>query len=243
MLGPVLVDGVEVAAPRQRALLAMLVFDAGRIVGHDQLIGGLYADPPAGAANALQSQVSRLRRAVPGLVIEHHPAGYRLVAGPSEVDHLHCAELLAAGRAAQALALWRGPALADVDAPFVQVARQNLTEVLIGCTVSGGSTAQLRDLLAQHPLREDLRAALMRSLHRDGRQGEALEVFAQGRELLAGELGVDPSPALAAAHLEVLRAQAPHRGVPAQPSRPRPCCTRVARPRRTATSRSTRCAC
>ncbi|WP_051768893.1 BTAD domain-containing putative transcriptional regulator [Lentzea albidocapillata] len=216
VLGPVLVDGVEVAAPRQRALLAMLVFDAGRIVGHDQLIGGLYADPPAGAANALQSQVSRLRRAVPGLVIEHHPAGYRLVAGPSEVDHLHCAELLAAGRAAQALALWRGPALADVDAPFVQVARQNLTEVLIGCTLSGGTTAQLRDLLAQHPLREDLRAALMRSLHRDGRQGEALEVFAQGRELLAGELGVDPSPALAAAHLEVLRAQAPHRGVPAQ---------------------------
>ncbi|MDX8054979.1 BTAD domain-containing putative transcriptional regulator [Lentzea sp. BCCO 10_0798] len=216
VLGPVLVDGVEVAAPRQRALLAMLVLDAGRIVGHDQLIGGLYADPPAGAANALQSQVSRLRRTVPGLVIEHHPAGYRLVAGPSEVDHLHCAGLLAAGRAAQALALWRGPALADVDAPFVPVARQNLTEVLIGCAVAGGTTKDLRELLAQHPLREDLRAALMRSLHRDGRQGEALEVFAQGRELLADELGVDPSPVLAAAHLEVLRAQAPHRGVPAQ---------------------------
>ncbi|MFJ5991610.1 BTAD domain-containing putative transcriptional regulator [Lentzea sp. NPDC092896] len=216
VLGPVLVDGVEVAAPRQRALLAMLVLDAGRIVGHDQLIGGLYAEPPAGAANALQSQVSRLRRVVPGLVIEHHPAGYRLVAEPSDVDHLRCVELLESGRAADALALWRGPALADVDAPFVPGARQRLTEVLIRCVVSGGSSEQLRDLVAEHPLREDVRAALMRSLHREGRQTEALDVFAQGRALLADELGVDPSPTLAAAHLEVLRAQAPHRGVPAQ---------------------------
>ncbi|MDX8148596.1 BTAD domain-containing putative transcriptional regulator [Lentzea sp. BCCO 10_0061] len=216
VLGPVLVDGVEVAAPRQRALLAMLVLDAGRIVGHDQLIGGLYAEPPAGAANALQSQVSRLRRAVPGLVIEHHPAGYRLVAEPSVVDHLRCVELLEAGRVADALALWRGPALADVDAPFVPEARQRLTEVLIRCALSGGTSEQLRDLVAEHPLREDVRAALMRSLHRDGRQTEALDVFTQGRALLADELGVDPSPVLASAHLEVLRAQAPHRGVPAQ---------------------------
>ncbi|GHH41450.1 BTAD domain-containing putative transcriptional regulator [Lentzea cavernae] len=216
VLGPVLVDGVEVAAPRQRALLAMLVLDAGRIVGHDQLIGGLYARPPAGAANALQSQVSRLRRAVAGVVVEHHPAGYRLVAEPSEVDHLRCAELLRAGRAAEALGLWRGPALADVDAPFAQVARQHLAELLISCAVSGGTEELLRDLVAQHPLREDVRAALMRSLQREGRQSEALEVFARGRALLADELGVDPSPVLAAAHLEVLRARAPHRGVPAQ---------------------------
>ncbi|GAB2837444.1 BTAD domain-containing putative transcriptional regulator [Lentzea nigeriaca] len=216
MLGPVLVDGVEVAAPRQRALLAMLVLDAGRIVGHEQLISGLYAEPPAGAANALQSQVSRLRRTVPGLVIEHHPAGYRLVAEASEVDHLRCVELLEAGRAAEALALWRGPALADVEAPFAVVARQRLSEVFINCVLSGGTTDGLRDLLGRHPLREDVRAALMRALHRDGRQTEALEVFARGRELLADELGVDPSPALAVAHLEVLRAEAPHRGVPAQ---------------------------
>ncbi|WP_394619238.1 BTAD domain-containing putative transcriptional regulator [Lentzea sp. JNUCC 0626] len=216
VLGPVQVDGVEVAAPRQRALLAMLVLDAGRIVGHDQLIGGLYTEPPAGAANALQSQVSRLRRTVPGLVIEHHPAGYRLVATAAEVDHLRCVELLDAGRASEALALWRGPALADVEAPFVQVARQNLTEVLITCALSGGTEKVHRDLLSEHPLREDLRAALMLSLHRAGRQSEALEVFARGRELLADELGVDPSPVLSAAHLEVLRAVSPHRGVPAQ---------------------------
>ncbi len=214
MLGPVLVDGVEVAAPRQRALLAMLVLDAGRIVGHGQLLGGLYTSPPAGAANALQSQVSRLRRTVPGLVIEHHPAGYRLVA--TDVDLLRCLELLDAGRGAEALGLWRGTALADVDAPFVVAARQRLTEVFINCALSGGTSNVLRELVAEHPLREDVRAALMRSLHRDGRQTEALEVFAAGRALLAEELGVDPSPDLAAAHLEVLRAEAPHRGVPAQ---------------------------
>jgi predicted ATPase/DNA-binding SARP family transcriptional activator len=216
VLGPVLVGDVEVAAPRQRALLAMLVLDAGRIVGHDQLIGGLYAEPPSGAANALQSQVSRLRRAVPGLVIEHHPAGYRLVADTFEVDALWCVELLEAGRGAEALALWRGTALADVEAPFVDDARRRLTEVLINCALSGGTTNDLKQVLAEHPLREDVRAALMRALHRDGRQTEALEVFARGRELLADELGVDPSPALAAAHLEVLKAEAPHRGVPAQ---------------------------
>ncbi|MFI6102176.1 BTAD domain-containing putative transcriptional regulator [Lentzea sp. NPDC051213] len=221
VLGPVEVRDetgtpVAVPAPRQRALLAMLALDAGRIVGHDRLLDGLYADPPAGAANALQSQVSRLRRTVPGLVIEHHPAGYRLVAEPSEVDSQRCVELLDAGRGVEALALWRGPALADVDAPFAGEARQRLAEVFINCVLSGGTTNDLRELSAEHPLREDVRAAFMRALHRDGRQTEALEVFAQGRALLADELGVDPSPGLAAAHLEVLQAQAPHRGVPAQ---------------------------
>ncbi|NKE64039.1 AfsR/SARP family transcriptional regulator, partial [Lentzea sp. PSKA42] len=114
------------------------------------------------------------------------------------------------------LRLWRGTALADVDAPFAGEARQRLAEVFINCVLSGGTTNDLRHLVAEHPLREDVRAALMRALHREGRQSEALAVFAQGRELLADELGVDPSPGLAAAHLEILHAQAPHRGVPAQ---------------------------
>ncbi len=210
------VDGEQVAAPRQRALLAMLALEAGRIVGHEQLIGGVYPRPPSRAANALQSQVSRLRRAVPGLVVEHHAAGYRLVADPVEVDVHLCAELLAAGRGAEALALWRGVALADVRAPFVDDARARLEELRISCVLAGGTAVELRELLAVHPLREDVRAALIRALHRDGRQTEALEVYARGRELLAEELGVDPSPGLAAAHLEVLRGQAPHRGVPAQ---------------------------
>src|SRR5688500_20036025 len=117
----------------------MLVLDAGRIVGHDQLIGGLYPEPPTRAANALQSQVSRLRKTIPGLVIEHHPAGYRLVADPFDVDLQLCVELLAAGRGAEALKLWRGTALADVDAPFVASARLRLSGVFINCALSGGT--------------------------------------------------------------------------------------------------------
>ncbi|MFD9697839.1 BTAD domain-containing putative transcriptional regulator [Lentzea sp. NPDC059081] len=221
VLGPVEVHDdagavITVAAPRQRALLAMLALDAGRIVGHDRLVDGLYPEPPAGAANALQSQVSRLRRTVPGLLVEHHPAGYRLVADPRDVDAHRCVRLLDAGRGAEALQLWRGTALADVDAPFAADARQRLTEVLINCTLSGGTENDLRRVLSGHPLREDVRAALMRVLHHDGRTPEALRIFAEGRALLADELGVDPSPALAAAHLDLLRATAPHRGVPAQ---------------------------
>ncbi len=221
VLGPVDVRDeagavIALAAPRQRALLAMLALEAGRIVGHARLVDGLYPEPPAGAANALQSQVSRLRRTVPGLVVEHHPAGYRLAAEPSDVDVHRCAELLKDGRGSDALALWRGTALADVDAPFAEDARRRLEELRVSCVLAGGTPDDVRGLLTAHPLREDVRAALMRALHRDGRQTEALEVFAQGRELLADELGVDPSPGLAAAHLEVLRAAAPHRGVPAQ---------------------------
>lgn len=221
MLGPVEVRDdtgtlIALPAPRQRALLALLALEAGRIVGRDRLLDGLYPDPPAGAANALQSQISRLRRTVPGLVVEHHPAGYRLAAEPCDVDALWCAELLKDGRGAEALALWRGAALADVDAPFADDARQRLDELRIAAVLAAGTPDDLRNLLARYPLREDVRAALVRALHREGRQTEALEVFARGRELLADELGVDPSPDLAAAHLEVLRAQAPHRGVPAQ---------------------------
>ncbi|SDG67915.1 Predicted ATPase [Lentzea fradiae] len=220
MLGPVEVRGdqgvVAVAAPRQRALLALLALEAGRVVGHDRLVDGLYPEPPSGAVNALQSQVSRLRRSVPGLLVEHHPAGYRLVADPSDVDAHRCAELLDAGRGAQALALWRGTALADVDAPFAEQARHRLTELFVRSVLAGGTIADLCELLARHPLREDVRAAVMRALHRDGHTSEALRVFEQGRALLADELGVDPSPVLAAAHVEVLRAAAPHRGVPEQ---------------------------
>jgi predicted ATPase/DNA-binding SARP family transcriptional activator len=151
ILGPTqvrLADGRQVAVggPGLRALLALLLVDAGQVVTAERLIDGLYGEsPPSGATNALQSQVSRLRQLLrdqdrPGSLVEFHPAGYRLAVDLGEVDAHRFERLAAEGRQAlaagdrqraatllrEALELWRGPALADAgDAPFVkaQVAR------------------------------------------------------------------------------------------------------------------------
>ncbi|TDC97825.1 BTAD domain-containing putative transcriptional regulator [Actinomadura sp. 7K507] len=238
VLGPVEVcaDGVAVpvGGPRVRALLAMLLLDAGRVVAHERLIDGLYGDePPDGAANALQSQVSRLRRGLgdTGLV-EGHPAGYRIAVDPDDVD-VHRFGLLAAGgrealaagefaRAAglfrEALALWRGPALADLGAPFAgpQVARldeerasvvEEYGDAAVKDGDAGAVVPALRELVDAQPLRERARATLMRALHAEGRQAEALAVFEEGRRILADELGADPSRELADVHVAILRGE------------------------------------
>ncbi|MEU7900806.1 BTAD domain-containing putative transcriptional regulator [Nonomuraea sp. NPDC049152] len=147
ILGPAMVRDaggrpVAIGGPRVRALLVLLAVDAGRVVTQEQLIDGLYgAEPPETAANALQSQVSRLRRALGRGLVEFHPAGYRLAVDPADVD-AHRFELLAAeGRAAlragdparaaaslkEALDLWRGAPL--VDAPFAEAAASRLAEL------------------------------------------------------------------------------------------------------------------
>ncbi|MGS2641561.1 BTAD domain-containing putative transcriptional regulator [Streptosporangium sp. G12] len=247
VLGPLEVrsptgEEISVGGPRPRALLVMLLLDAGRVVGVQRLIDGQYGDdPPAGAANAVQAQVSRLRRSLPGEVIEFHGTGYRLVADPDDVD-AHRFErlardgrrLLAEGRPAvaagplrEALGLWRGPALADL--PFGRTWAARLEELRLTATEDlaeaesalpeGGSVvsvAELRRLVAEHPLRERLRGRLMLALRAAGRQAEALAVFEEARRLLTEELGTDPSPELAAIHLDVLRA-----GRPAPPPRRR----------------------
>ncbi|QXJ20401.1 tetratricopeptide repeat protein [Actinomadura graeca] len=240
---------VAVGGPRVRALLAMLALDAGRVVPAERLIDGLYGEEaPAGAANALQSQVSRLRRGLgdAGLV-EGHPAGYRLAVERDTVD-AHVFERLARdGREAlatgdntaaarllgEALGLWRGPALAGVDAPFaagqaVRLEEQRATavedraEAEIGLGSCGAVVAELRALVERHPLRERARALLMRALYGDGRQAEALAVFEEGRRLLADELGADPSPEMADAHLAILRGEAAPRAGAARGAAARP---------------------
>nr|WP_134002743.1 BTAD domain-containing putative transcriptional regulator [Streptomyces sp. 846.5] len=233
---------VPLGGPGRRAALALLVLDAGRIVTVQRMIDGLYGeDPPAGVGNALQSQVSRLRRALRGAagggdVIENHPAGYRLAADREQVDVHRFARLatqgreaLAAGDSAKAaellrdgLALWRGPALADVgDAPFagpqaVRLEEQWLTanedriEAELGLGDPRVLVPELRELVAVNPLRERLSTQLIRALHGSGQQAEALSAFADAREALADALGADPGPELAAAHLAVLRGHANH---------------------------------
>ncbi|MFG3349206.1 BTAD domain-containing putative transcriptional regulator [Streptomyces sp. NPDC048018] len=238
LLGPLTVaDAPAAGGPRARALLALLLLDAGRTVGAERIVDGLYGDePPAGAANALQSQVSRLRRVLPaGVGVEHSPAGYRLTgAGPDEVDALRFERLAREGARAgaagdpagaegllrEALALWRGPALADVrDAPYArgQAARLDalridaLEEWAAARLASGGDPVPLVRELAEattaHPLRERLRALQIRALAGAGRQAEALAVYEEVRGALADELGADPAHELAEAHLAVLRGE------------------------------------
>ncbi|MFD1935297.1 BTAD domain-containing putative transcriptional regulator [Nonomuraea mangrovi] len=234
ILGPARVRDAEgrpvaLGGPRVRALLVLLAVDAGRIVTQDQLIDGLYgAEPPETAANALQSQVSRLRRALGRELIEFHPAGYRLAADAADVD-AHRFELLTAeGREAmragdparaatvlkEALGLWRGAPLAD--APYAEAAAARLAELRLSAVEDRVQAelelgahrelaAELRELVAAHPLRERLRAQLMRALYGSGRQAEALAAYEEGRRILDDELGVTPGGELAAAHLAVLR--------------------------------------
>ncbi|MFC6935684.1 BTAD domain-containing putative transcriptional regulator [Actinomadura yumaensis] len=239
ILGPVEVHSgtrvVAVGGPRVRALLALLLLDAGRVVTTERLIDGLYGEePPAGAANALQSQVSRLRRSLgDARLVEGGPAGYRLVVERDDVD-VHRFERLAregrralpddpagaAGVLREALGLWRGPALADLaDAPFTEgqaarleelraAAAEDRAEAEISLGEYGAQVPALRELVAAHPLRERARALLMRALYGSGRQAEALAVYEDARRTLAEELGADPSAELAATHLAILRGDA-----------------------------------
>ncbi|MGW5706898.1 ATP-binding protein [Amycolatopsis japonica] len=243
ILGPVEArrpDGTPVAlgGPQLRGLLALLALDAGRIVGADRLIDGLHGDhPPEGAAEALQSQVSRLRRRLkdggaPDGLVEFTPAGYRLAVNPEDVDLHRFERLTAQARETaeadtklalftEALALWRGPALDGLADPPRAARLAELRLAAIEDRVEAGLAlaqheklvAELRELAREHPLRERLTAQLVRALHGSGRSAEALAVFAEARSRLADELGADPSAELADAHAAVLRGS-PARRVP-----------------------------
>lgn len=223
---------------RLRALLVLLALDAGALVPMQRLVDGLYGDdPPQDAANALQSQITRLRRTLgpDGPPVEFHPAGYRLAADRTAVDAYRFEELARSGRRAlaegdpgraaailrEALDLWRGPALADVlDVPFASAQAQRLDLARLaaaedqceaGLALGEGASlvADLRDLVAAYPLADRPRAQLVRALHAAGRTADALTAFADARRTLADELGADPSAELVAAHVAVLQAPPP----------------------------------
>ncbi|SED76587.1 Predicted ATPase [Amycolatopsis tolypomycina] len=238
LLGPLRVaedDGtpIDIGGARLRMLLARLALDAGRAVPADALVDGLWgAEPPADAANALQSLVSRLRKALP-VAVESGPGGYRLVVEPGDVDAERFERLaaegrreLAAGRDAraadlltEALALWQGAALADVlDAPFAPSparrfadlraeAAEDRFEALIRLGEHAGVLADLTAAAEADPLRERLAGLRIRALCAAGRQSEALTVYAGIRRTLADQLGVDPSAELQEVHLAALRGE------------------------------------
>lgn len=228
ILGPLEVldrDGIplDVKGAKLRALLTMFVLCAGEAVTTDQLSDALWGDsPPASAANALQSHISKLRGILgPGL-LETLDGSYSLVVDAGSIDareFLRLArsghEQLAAGQAAiavtilrEALALWRGRALADLDNVDVATAeRVRLDEALLNARedlleaelAEGGHdtvVAHVEAALVEHPLRERLWVLLMRAQYRSGRQADALRAFQRARTVLAEELGLEPGPEL-----------------------------------------------
>ncbi|KAB8197035.1 AAA family ATPase [Nonomuraea phyllanthi] len=215
ILGPLEVEGdggpIAVGGLRLRALLAVLALEAGRTVTAERLIDALWPDePPANAANALQTLVRRLRAALrPYEVVESRPGGYALAVDPADVDALRFRRVAGGG---EGLELWRGPALADLTAvPFLANAATALeqerlaaVEARAGSLLAAGAPVDLTAEVAAHPLRERLAALAMRALAAEGRQAEALELYERTRRTLAEELGVDPGPELRAAHLSVL---------------------------------------
>ncbi|GAB3005854.1 winged helix-turn-helix domain-containing protein [Amycolatopsis acidiphila] len=238
VLGPVDVraDGgapIDIGGARLRMLVARLALGANRPVTAESLVDGLWgADPPADAANALQSLVSRLRRALGDSArLASANGGYLLKV--EEVDAHRFEELaakgrheLAAGRYAdasnaltEALSLWRGEALSDVlEAPFAPPPAARLAELRIAAMEDrfeaelelgrhGGILADLETVGADNPLRERLVSLRMRALYAAGRQSDALAVYEQARATLADELGVDPSAELQQTHLAVLRGE------------------------------------
>jgi predicted ATPase/DNA-binding SARP family transcriptional activator len=236
ILGPLEVrDGsgapLEVAGGRLRALLIRLVLDAGRPVPAPVLIDAVWGDePPAEAANALQTLVSRLRRALGrAALITQGPGGYRLGIEDGDVDAPRFEARVAEGTAAlrdgdpqraarilrDALAMWRGPALADAGS-FAEAYAAKLDDQRLMATIeridadlalgnAGDVVGELDALAGEHPLHERLAGLQMRALATAGRQAEALGVYERVRARLADELGVDPSPELQATHVDLLR--------------------------------------
>ncbi len=236
ILGPLEVwdDGGEVSlgGSKPRALLAGLLLRPNEVVPADRLIDELWGeDPPEDAAAALRVNVSRLRKALAQDVLTTRSPGYVIRVEPDELD-LHRFErlvdearsLLAQGLAVDAserlhdaLALWRGPALAEFAYEgFAQTAIARLEEIRLAAVelridadLSLGRHAELvgelEALVAEHPLRERLRRCLMTALYQSGRQAEALDAYQEARRALVDELGIDPSPALQELERAILR--------------------------------------
>jgi peptide/nickel transport system substrate-binding protein len=232
LLGPVeaTFDGRPVALgpTKQRALLAMLALHANATVGVDRLIDGLWGeDPPATAPKMVQLYVSQLRRLLSGddAEIVTHGRGYELRVRDDAIDAARFERLVEQaagddvpnGHAQEALALWRGAALADVaDEPFARVEIRRLdelrlraSELAVDAELAAGrdqeALTRLERLIEEHPLRERLYIQRMLALYRSGRQADALAAYVAARRRLVDEIGVEPDAELRDLHERILQ--------------------------------------
>jgi WD40 repeat protein/DNA-binding SARP family transcriptional activator len=217
---------VAVRTPQERALLALLLTTPGRVVSVSEIVAGLWGEQaPPRADKTVQTYVSRLRRALAAVgattVVVTRAPGYLIAVPPGTVDAVRFTELAAsgrqlrsAGRAAeaastlrQALALWRGEAFAEFDAPFAERERTRLGELRLAALeeriaadlASGWGTelvGELENLVAAHPLRERLWEYLIVALYRAGQQADALAAYQRVRFRLVEDLGIEPGQRL-----------------------------------------------
>jgi DNA-binding SARP family transcriptional activator len=224
--GPLLLGG-----QKQRSVLALLLLEAGRVVPQDRLIDALWNEtPPRTAVTSLQNFVSQLRKLLGPSVLETKAPGYRLNVRPGELDLDRFRQLVEQARRMdakdkgaklrEALALWRGPALADFS--FESFAQQHIAhleelrlatlEERVQADLDDGRHAELvgelEALVEEHPVRERLRGQYLLALYRSGRQAEALQAYQDGRRLLVEQLGIEPSRELQQLHGAILRQEA-----------------------------------
>lgn len=231
VLGPLEVrrDGelVPISAPKQRALLGLLLIHAGQPVGQDELIDQLWGeDAPPTARASLQNHVHALRKLLGPEVLERQPAGYVVHVEPEQLDLARFERLVAEARRAEpreraaklreALSCWRGPALVEFPSePFAQheinrleeerlAALEDRVEADLELGRHSDLVSELEALVGRHPLRERLWAQLMLALYRTGRQTDAVAAYRRAHNTFVDELGVEPAVVLRDLHRAVL---------------------------------------
>jgi DNA-binding SARP family transcriptional activator len=232
VLGPLEVEGdsgrVTLGGQKQRALLGLLTLNVRRVVSTDRLLDELWREhPPRTAATSLQNMVSQLRKTLGHDRVDTCAPGYRLNAGPEETDLGRFDQLVRDARELRgearattlrtALALWRGPPLADFAyEAFAQGEIRRLEELRLAtleerieadleCGRHGELVGELEPLVESQPFRERLRGQLMVALYRSGRQAESLQAYHDGRRVLVDELGIEPGRPLQDLFSRILR--------------------------------------
>ena len=204
------VDGraVDVGPVKCRAVLAALALSAGRPVSTSAIIDLVWGDePPRTAEKTLQSYVTALRKVIGESTIERVGAAYKLTVDDVDVDLLEFAKLIEAGDLVEGLARWGGPPLVGLGSGGFGPTIVKFTELYldalerrVGADIEAGRgsahLAALSQLTNEHPLRERLWALRMRALYQSSRQGEALRVFTEARDVLVDQLGIEPGAEL-----------------------------------------------